>query len=1573
MRNSIELYINNYKVDLSESTKLLFSYKVKDVYNPTIVKNSFSKTITLEGTKANNEVFNNLYKLDVSYTDSMVNAFNSSKRNPFELYVNGELAESGYMKLDSIKNTDGKITYSITLFGGLGDFLYNLMYDGDGNKKTLASLSYIDGSKNELDFRINRDVIIEAWERLNNESGSTSKWDIINFAPCYNGIDDVIETDKVLVNTNGYSGLMRRWNESQAVWESINGFPSILYDDPEAASGETSGGTGYSGRGMYHIVTSGGSEDVTKKFTTHNGYGLVELDKELTEWEIRDLRSYLQRPVIRMKHIINAITDKDNNGGYDVVLDSDFFNKNNPYFENAWVTLPMFNDLKNKEEVEDSLTITAIGGSGGAYRPSRTGAGNTYDSRYNFQLNGIIATNTNSAQFKCRFRIGYISGSTLSNSTASFASLINGERYYAGYALQLVGVDVDGNPVAKSNKYWLTSSLSSSGDYMTASECSVFDSIGTQTFISDLNKVGSYYEFPQDLTFEMDLNDTNIVGIGLAVQYRAMKGETVRRKSSLTGEANKYLLFPSKSSVSLSVAGHYGMVSPYFDNLYNYELKILTGGEGSEILSNSPITKQMLLTTENTPADYLLSYTKLFNLYYDKDPFEKKVYIRTMKNYYTGEKVDIHKEIDRAKDINITPLSFDTNTYEMGYKTGDTSENGEKYLAKYGVNFGHQRINTGYDFDGNIKQIYDGVFTDAVQSLESSRYYTMAQSDSANTTPTFLYKTVSYKLFNASGESSECSLSKPKGIEEAGINKLSTSDALNLISPYYDAFNKPQFHNDNEPKGGKDCLLFFNGFKEPYKKGDYQASYILSDDIQEMITWCDKPCYLWTQSEKNVRQQEICKKLTNLPQFSRYITVDATNSIHYSMDLGRTKELYIPDLKYVDGKTCIYERYWQDYLEDLYDIDTRIVDVYVKFDGKVMQDYLKKYWYFDNSYWVISEILDYNPVSGEVTKVKFVKVNEWGVYNDDNQAEMPENIITITVNPQHIGVCATTISCTVTVADGVSWSLVNVHTALTPSVSSGVGPLTFNVSVAGNDTQFSREMLIGAQTDHIVTATVLQDGPFGDSMFTVTQFAQYTYGNVPSTGGTCLYTVKSTYPWTVVSDREYAYPTGEHATGGTGNTEYGEVLEVHWDESDSYAPRSMKMTFTNSIGQVLYVWKWQDQIDYDKYLTIEFEASGGTYTVSGLTSGATLETQPTWVTVTDNGDGTYDIVAGKNTGSYRNGDVIFVMINDGVETRVRVQCNQKKGFDDSFNVEPLAMNFDCSGGTSAITITNTENYHWEIVARPNWVTASQMSGDSAATVNLTCSANTSENDRQGTVIVYCQNTNATYLITITQEADPNAGDRFRIEPDNIVAASGGGSYSLEIINLDNHNWKVVGKPSWVTATPTSGDSGATLTVVVDGNSGQQRNGSIVIWDSTDNKTYVIPVVQEANEYAPSTSFDVNPRGIDFTYQGGYGYITITNPDYNRWSTSTSADWFSINQITGNNSTTLAVYCEANTGSARTDTLTIHNIDTNANYTVVVSQAAFGNYLEVNPTTIIFDATGGTATITIISSDDWTIS
>lgn len=1523
MQNRIELYINNRKVDLSESTKILFNYKIKDVYSPTVVKNSYTKTVTLEGTKNNNEIFNNLYKLDVSYSTDLVTNFNSSKRNPFELYVNGELTESGYMKLDSVRNVDGKISYNITLFLKLGDFLYNLMYDGDGNKMTLASLNYLSGGSDELDFNITKDVVTGAWDRLNNPDNNLTKWDIVNFMPAYNGIDDTIDCQHILVNDVGYTGAMRKWETSgeTACWSDITGFPTILDND----------------------------------YKLKDGFGLVETPREMTEWQVRDLRSYLQRPVIRMKHIINAITDKDNNGGYEVVLDPAFFNSKNPYYENAWITLPLLNQLEYKDNITQIEIDTTVDNR----------AQYTYNEiykEYKINTQQVVPYGVSKAKFSMKFGLKP-NGSTptdsilytsakITNPTSSAGYLRKGKQYGA-WMLKIVAYGSDGKQVAESNGIWLTSTIDNDQDYFTPSEWGYAD---TAIQIGNFEKSGDYYVWPATLNFQIDLTNVSASIFRIGVQ-RCYKTETqlIADRSNVMYKAKTF-----NDSDYDSYAFKFGYDAGSFANR---TFILESGGEDLGVYSNTPVNKQMLLTTENSPADYLLSYTKLFNLYYDTDPFEKKVYINTMKNYYTGEKVDIHSKIDRSKEINITPLSFDTNNYEMKYKGDDESEAGEKYIGKYGVEFGAQRINTGYDFDGNIKEIYDGVFTNGITTLESGRFYTDAMSDSANTVPPFLYQTVTYKLFNSDNETSECALTRPKIVTETGLNEKSVSGNV-MTSPYYDAFQKVQFHNNNEPIVGKDCLVFFNGFKTPYS-----GYYIVSDDIQEMINLNDKPCYLFSQSEYNTKMQKICNKVNNLPQFSRYITLDSSDAILYSMDFGRTKELFIPDFKFIDGSTCIYERYWQAYLNDLYDIDTRIVQAYVRFEGKVMQDYLKKYYYFDNSYWVISEIIDYNPSANETTKVKFVKVNEWDVYNDDNQAVLSGNIITITVNPQSIGVEGGTVYCTVTVEDGVSWFLSSYSNGLTPSVTAGTGTQTFAVSVAPNDTLVNRELSIAAYTDHRAIATVLQAGPYGNSVFTVTQFAQYTYSDVPSTGGTCLYTVRSTYPWTVVSDREYAYPTGVHSTGGTGNTEYGETLEVHWDETDSYAPRSMKMTFTNSIGQVLYVWKWQDPIDYDKYYTYLYEASGGTYNVSGMTSGATLETQPTWVTVTDNGDGSYDIVATKNTGSYRNGDVIFVMENDDVITRVRVQVNQKKGFDDSFNVEPLALNFDCSGGTSALTITNEENYHWEIVARPSWVTASQISGDSAATVVVVCSANTRD-ERQGSIVVYCTDTKATYVVTITQEADPDAGDAFKVEPSAIMAASGGGEYTLTVTDKLGDTWQVVGKPAWVTLSTTGGNSDAVITVTVEPNNGEQRENSIVIWNRTTDETYVVPVVQERN---PNPDlFYIEPMSIEFQYTGGTQQITVTDTGGNNWRVVGFPEWVTLSPTAGTSTSVISVVASQNEGEERVGTIVIFDATKENTYTILVTQAANPNPIgrfKVEPAVLEYLSGGGFQYITITNPDN----
>ena len=98
----IDLLINDLPVDLSdEGISILFQRQRTDYTNPTIVRNSFTKTIKLPGTKTNNSIFSNLWKLD-RYVNINGGDFVPSKREPFVLLKDGNLVEQGYVKLNNI-------------------------------------------------------------------------------------------------------------------------------------------------------------------------------------------------------------------------------------------------------------------------------------------------------------------------------------------------------------------------------------------------------------------------------------------------------------------------------------------------------------------------------------------------------------------------------------------------------------------------------------------------------------------------------------------------------------------------------------------------------------------------------------------------------------------------------------------------------------------------------------------------------------------------------------------------------------------------------------------------------------------------------------------------------------------------------------------------------------------------------------------------------------------------------------------------------------------------------------------------------------------------------------------------------------------------------------------------------------------------------------------------------------------------------------------------------------------------------------------------------------------------------
>ena len=272
----VALYIAGQKVDIDEKTFILFNYTFEDLSNPAIVRNPYSKTIKVQGTQNNNKIFGHAFRLDC---DSEKSSFNILHRTQFSIYDGlGCLLQSGYVKLNNIIRERDNISYEITLYGELGNFLYGLSYIEDGEKANLSHLHYgVDsvGNDDAFLFPITKESIVSAWERLaDNESAMNSIWDYINFVPCLNGLPNNLSANKAYLQEQDFT--------------------------------------------------------------------LVELARNFNEWEVRDLRSQFQTPAISTKAIFQGILNWASEHGYRMLLDDTFFNEDNPYYNKTWYLLSQF-------------------------------------------------------------------------------------------------------------------------------------------------------------------------------------------------------------------------------------------------------------------------------------------------------------------------------------------------------------------------------------------------------------------------------------------------------------------------------------------------------------------------------------------------------------------------------------------------------------------------------------------------------------------------------------------------------------------------------------------------------------------------------------------------------------------------------------------------------------------------------------------------------------------------------------------------------------------------------------------------------------------------------------------------------------------------------------------------------------------------------------------------------------------------------------------------------------------------------------------------------------------------------
>lgn len=746
MRNKVQLYIGGKRADLDDGSFILFTYTAEELTNPTIVRNSFSRQITLKGTPTNDEIFGHIYRNDrlTQYGGGATGPdFDPTRKTPFTIYNEmGEILEDGYLKLNKVVRKGRTKEYAVTLYGGLGSFLYGLSYDANGEKLTLADLDY----GQTLDFTIDRDAVSDAWARLGGDTSKPAKWDIVTFVP-------------------GYMGL-----------------PSSPFDANKAIAKAVSVG----------LPTKDG------EYSTRDGWCLATLADKVTGDEAKDIRSYLQKPAIKVSALINAICDPSNNGGYTVNLDAEFFTASNPYWNDTWLTLPMLNDLN----IDVSSTVGDDNFNGGTH--TIPGGGNL-SILYNIWVDFAMVGYGGGDDYQLYCEDDWAAGMP-GDDTPGF---------YQNY-LEWEVIAYDSNDAVIKKFYYRASTRQTPENEVQMDD--TFDYIsGGFTFI----KNGQVWK--PNITIQ----EYGVAKVSVNMSYKGLAWGHLR------AGADPNMMWPT-NSYDYNDGVYFDCYAELQGSFIKYQLV-----SSSTVRTGAAITQAALLGGSKTPADYLLSFCKTFGLQMVPHKAEKVVDIIMRKNFYTGTVVDIGGRIDRGKEIGKEPFAFDARWYLFGNDAkGDYAE---FYANKYGRPYGQFRVNTGYAFDATDKMLTDGiVFGNACEVMETSKYFCRL-ADNGTDIPSVFLGGGKYALFKG-GENKEYDIPYPL---------KATLQWDNASYPMHDAFPKIQFHGSgNAHLDERDTLVFFAGMESVSSR-----HIILSDDTRTMLSLNgNNPCWMLGNSAWELSQ-----------------------------------------------------------------------------------------------------------------------------------------------------------------------------------------------------------------------------------------------------------------------------------------------------------------------------------------------------------------------------------------------------------------------------------------------------------------------------------------------------------------------------------------------------------------------------------------------------------------------------------------------------------------------------------------------------------------------------------------------
>ena len=651
------LFIENKEIELDESVQFAITKQFEDLSNPTNIINDWSKTVSIPFTANNNAIFGHIYNPDrlivVGSSDTLTGIyFDPLKKLNMRLQYGDNVLMTGYAKMNEIKQSKGKGTYEITLFGQLGKVLQEMSkitFDTTTNDTKYL----IDGSK-YLEEYINKELVYNSW----NSTGQSQydlqeKWHyVIN-----------VQTGEVV----------KKPNLAYKVTDIIGFAPNNAFDN----------GFDY----KTYQTLSAKFETFTSALENTNFEEMTNVSPDsaipngLLPREIGEYRSYLQIPFIYWNKFFQMFNKKVTElTGYNIQLDESWFNSSNPYYGNLVMMAARPYDNQSDDVYTNGYYFRILGGTN-----------LRWGSTWNVNQDGYLGISTNASDKNETYPLLNSSTFTVTTNEKVWLSPIK-------FVMQ-VPANI-ANSKRQSIKWKTDKTLQIKKDIINADTNAIIDTTyafygpnvtpGYRTFTVPAESYevnGSFNGWDITLpaqTITKNIGSATHLKVRYTARFNAASGDSPWESNGGTyiPRGNSYLApnnYPDMNAVTVS-------------------FPVTTGAK---------ITFNDLWNNEFNPFSEIIKYCKIFRISISVDDVNKTIKYTRQNTYFNSYKIlDWTDKIDFSKDYTIKPVSFENKYVLFNYEKSDLKGQ-EDYQKRFGYNYGEKVLNTNYNFNNETKNLFE--------------------------------------------------------------------------------------------------------------------------------------------------------------------------------------------------------------------------------------------------------------------------------------------------------------------------------------------------------------------------------------------------------------------------------------------------------------------------------------------------------------------------------------------------------------------------------------------------------------------------------------------------------------------------------------------------------------------------------------------------------------------------------------------------------------------------------------------------------------------------------------------------